>query len=223
MRQAMQEAQRRGALVSCNHPRTYGPPWEYIGVSDYSCIEVWNGPWPLFNWEALAFWEDQLRQGRRLVAVGGSDMHRLKPTNEAVARLGTPTTWIYCPETPTASALLNALRAGNCYISESPAGPRIHFCVNDVMMGGQTRRSDDAFVQVRVSGGKGTELVLHGAAAVRYRCPVATNDIWLDLRLDCSDEHYLWAQLRNPADADTPPEQIVVRAMTNPVYMVAAE
>jgi hypothetical protein len=219
MQGAMQEARRRGALVSCNHPRTYGPSWEFLAVSEYSCIEVWNGPWPLFNWEAQTFWENQLRQGRRLVAVGGSDMHRLKPTGEAVAQLGTPTTWIYCPGVPTAAALLNALSAGNCFISESPAGPRLYLCINDVWMGGQTPQSDDAFVQIRVSGGKGSELVLHGTSGTRYSCLIDRNDIWLDIHMDCSDERYLWAQLRDPGTTDNQP---IVHAMTNPVYFVAA-
>ena len=214
MRQAMHEAQRRGALVSCNHPRTYGPPWEFKEVTDYACIEVWNGPWPLFNQEALTYWEDQLRQGRRVIAVGGSDMHRLKAHNQEVARLATPTTWIYCPDVPTASALLRAMRAGNCFIAESSTGPQLHLRINDVLMGGQTKATPEAAVQVHVVGGAGARLVLRGASGERFTCLVEHDDSTIDLHLDCSTESYIWAQLCTPDVND----QGAIRAITNPVY-----
>ncbi len=78
MSSAIQEAVRRGFLVSCNHPRQYGPPWTFEDVEGFDCIEVWNGPWPLLNEECLAFWETKLREGKRFAAVGGSDNHFLK-------------------------------------------------------------------------------------------------------------------------------------------------
>ena len=121
MSQAIQEAVRRGFLVSCNHPRQYGPPWAFGEVEGFHCVEVWNGPWPLLNEECLAFWEAKLRNGKRFSAVGGSDNHFLK--REHHASLAVPTTYIYCEGDPSAAALLDGLRAGHAFVTESPDGP----------------------------------------------------------------------------------------------------
>jgi hypothetical protein len=75
MAEAIQEARARGYLTSCNHPRSYGPPWEFKEVTGWHCLEVWNGPWAVFNSESLAYYEERLNAGERLVAVGGSDAH----------------------------------------------------------------------------------------------------------------------------------------------------
>src|SRR5690606_23587317 len=53
MRRAIEFAIEGGALTSCNHPRPFGPPWEYEDVNLSHCIEVWNGPWRLMNNVAL--------------------------------------------------------------------------------------------------------------------------------------------------------------------------
>src|SRR5579859_4685067 len=68
----MQAAAASGALVSVNHPKPYGPPWEYPAALGYHAVEVWNGAWERLNHVALNWWEQQLRTGRRLVALGGS-------------------------------------------------------------------------------------------------------------------------------------------------------
>src|SRR5262249_32446797 len=66
---AMQAAAAAGALVSVNHPKPFGPPWDYPNAVGYHAIEVWNGGWRESNSAALAFWERQLNAGRRIVAV----------------------------------------------------------------------------------------------------------------------------------------------------------
>ncbi len=126
---AMREAAAAGGLVSINHPKPLGPPWEYGDARGYAAIEVWNGPWLALNSLALAFWEERLRRGERPVAVGGSDTHRLRgadPRALYTPRLGQPTVWVQTGGARTPAAILAALRAGRSFITASPAGPQLY-------------------------------------------------------------------------------------------------
>ena len=122
---AMQAAAASGALVSVNHPKPFGPAWEYSAASGYHAVEVWNGPWQALNSVALDWWEQQLRAGQRLVALGGSDTHHLTAANPR-SRLGHPTTWARVDADPSPAAILAALRAGHVFISRDPSGPQLY-------------------------------------------------------------------------------------------------
>jgi hypothetical protein len=212
MHDAMQEAIKRGYLVSCNHPRPYGPEWVFTEVEDYACVEVWNGPWELFNHEALRFWEARLREGKRRVAVGGSDAHFHK--REHIARIGQPTTWIYCPGEPSSAGLLAALRKGHAFISESPTGAQLHLSAGDAMMGDTIARPADGSlqVQVRVIDGAGLQLDLIGANGCLARELVQDNDQSFEFVVALENTSYIRAQLVKP-------ETEHVCALTNPIYV----
>lgn len=135
---AMRAAMDEGAFVTVNHPKPLGPEW---GYGDLPChaIEVWNGLWLRFNAVSLAWWDERLRRGERLVAVGGSDTHYLRradPDPRHAQALGTPTTWVRTtgdsdpsrPRRPesTAAFILGALRAGHAFVSASPRGPQLY-------------------------------------------------------------------------------------------------
>jgi hypothetical protein len=125
----MREAAASGAVVSVNHPKPLGPPWEYPGIDGYHAIEIWNGPWLRLNSVALAFWEERLRRGERVSAVGGSDTHQLKtpdPDPRHSPRLGAPTTWVDAGRRPTVASILAALREGRAFVSASPRGPQLY-------------------------------------------------------------------------------------------------
>lgn len=125
---AMAEAAAAGAFVSVNHPKPFGPPWEYGTVRSMHAIEVWNGEWARLNSVALSMWEARLRLGQRLVAVGGSDTHYLRSADPDArhATLGHPTTWVHAGQGAGADEILAAMRAGRTFISESPAGPQLY-------------------------------------------------------------------------------------------------
>lgn len=154
---AMTEAAEAGAFVSVNHPKPFGPPWEYDRVRSMHAVEVWNGPWARLNSFALGFWEARLRAGQRLVAVGGSDTHILRsrdPDPGHAQALGMPTTWVQAGPRADAAAILEAMRAGRTFVSASPAGPQLY-----LEPGGRG-------VEVTVLGGMGATLVVlgdHGA------------------------------------------------------------
>jgi hypothetical protein len=126
---AMRAAADSGAFVSVNHPKPFGPPWEYDTVGAADAIEVWNGPWAGLNSRSVAFWDELLRRGRRLIAVGGSDTHILRGEDRDprhAPALGTPTTWVDAGPDADAAAILAGLRAGRTFVSASPDGPQLY-------------------------------------------------------------------------------------------------
>ena len=150
---AMAAAMASGAFVSVNHPKPFGPPWEYPGVRSMHAIEVWNGPWARLNAHALSTWETRLRAGERLVAVGGSDTHVLRshdPDPRHAQALGMPTTWVEAGPDADAAAILDALRLGRTFVSASPAGPQLY-----LDRGGRG-------VGIEVRDGRGATLVVLG-------------------------------------------------------------
>ncbi|MEA2545270.1 MAG: hypothetical protein QOI09_543, partial [Chloroflexota bacterium] len=165
--EAMAAAVEAGAFVSVNHPKPFGPQWEYDrdAIRSMHAMEVWNGPWARLNSFALGSWEDRLRLGQRLVAIGGSDTHvlRSRDPDPRHAGLGTPTTWVEAGPGAGADAILEAMRAGRTFVSASPAGPQLY-----LEPGGRG-------VEVAVGGGAGATLVILGdkgaigAAAVNSR------------------------------------------------------
>jgi hypothetical protein len=162
----MREAVAAGAVVCVNHPKPLGPPWEYADVGGFHAVEVWNGPWVRLNTVALAFWEDRLRRGERIVAVGGSDTHYLKTTDpdpRHSPRLGAPTTWLNAGEKPTVASILAALREGRAFLSASPRGPQLYLGPDPARAGR---------VQVEARGASGCALVLSSDAGIFHNEPV---------------------------------------------------
>lgn len=175
MQAAVDAALEAGYLISCNHPKPFGPEWAYPNVTGFDCIEVWNGPWPAANEVALAYWDARLRNGERITAVGGSDCHFHK--SEHPAKMAQPTTFIYCEGAPSPAALLAGLRAGHAFISEAPDGPELRLSANGAMMGdaiqgtaasvaftARTRNADGKTLQVITAQGVVHQQVITGAA-----------------------------------------------------------
>jgi hypothetical protein len=151
VQRSMMAAVAAGAFVSVNHPKPFGPPWEYDDVTGFDAVEVWNGPWRGLNSVALRFWDERLRAGRRLVAVGGSDTHLLRsgdPDPRHSAALGTPTTWVQAGRDPDAVAILAGLRAGHTFVSASPSGPQLYIERGDRWLEVTTRDADDVALVV---------------------------------------------------------------------------
>ncbi|WP_028551271.1 CehA/McbA family metallohydrolase [Paenibacillus sp. UNC451MF] len=111
-------ARERGARIVLNHPHCDFCPWEWDFNVDFDWVEVWNGPWTDRNARALEWWQEQLVGGRRLTAVGGSDVHR----PDKYVKHAMPCTWVYA-ETKATQGILNAISKGHVCISYAPEGP----------------------------------------------------------------------------------------------------
>jgi hypothetical protein len=186
----MQAAAASGAVVSVNHPKPSGPPWQYPDATGFHAVEVWNGGWHEHNDVALAWWDSLLRAGRRVVAVGGSDTHHLQRP-EPADRLGVPTTWVYVDSSPTLAAILAALRNGHVFISHDVDGPQMYI----------ERES------VRVVDGAGATLTLVSSHGVGKQMNVPTDDWTTSFVM--SDAPNLRAELARGDE---------MLALTNPVW-----
>jgi hypothetical protein len=163
---SMRAAADAGAFVSVNHPKPFGPAWEYGTAGAAHAVEVWNGPWTGLNSVALAFWETRLRAGQRLIAVGGSDTHLLRsvdPDARHSPALGRPTTWVEAGPQADAAAILRGLRAGRTFVSASPAGPQVYL----------DRVADELAIEVR--GGQASALLVIGDRGVVDARPVESD------------------------------------------------
>lgn len=111
-------ARERGAKIVLNHTHCDNCPWEWDFDVDYDWVEIWNGPWREHNRRALSWWQEQLVTGRRLVAVGGSDVHR----PDSHVKHAMPCVWVWTDE-KTVESVLNGIAEGHVVITYSPDGP----------------------------------------------------------------------------------------------------
>ncbi len=110
-------ARERGAIFSINHPvdECDACDWKQPVPESTGAIEVWNGPsGPQEG--AIAFWDDLLRQGRRVTGVASSDWHR------PPAPIGAGSVRVLA-ESLTEHAILQAIAAGAVVMMRDPASP----------------------------------------------------------------------------------------------------
>lgn len=199
---AMQAAAASGALVSVNHPKPFGPAWEYPNALGFHAVEVWNGAWERLNQFSLAWWEQLLRRGRRVVALGGSDLHRLRtgdPDPRHARELASPTTWVHAHDRSPAG-VLEGLRAGRAFISRGPEGPQLYI-----------EPGHDG-VRVRVVDGRRAALMLVSDQGLEHATTVDRDD-WSTVFQRPASAMYVRAQLLD--------EHGQMLALSNAVYPTA--
>lgn len=222
MARVVDDVRAAGALISINHPKLGGPPWQFGGEERFDCLEVWQAPWFVFNDQSLALWDGLLRRGQRLTAVGGSDVHQEPPGDEVEGLSpGRPCTWVYAAGLGE-EAILAGIRAGRVFISASPHGPRLRLSadVDDdggygVGMGDRAPVPPGTHVRLRCEA--------EGAAGCRLRIRSLADDLELDVQGD--DFRHEWSIL---VEADThvraelwrtpEGENPAMQALSNPVY-----
>ncbi|MXY32836.1 MAG: PHP domain-containing protein [Boseongicola sp. SB0664_bin_43] len=158
----VREVRRQGAILSINHDKE-PLPWDY-DYPDMDCMEVFHGHWLTGNDGVLAKYDRFLADGRRVSLIGGSDYHQpAEQERPGPVGLGKPTTvlWLPCLDAP---AVVEALRSGHGYVTESPNGPHLAFTANGQPMGSTVTGSDDIALEVEVTGASGDRLVWVGEA-----------------------------------------------------------
>jgi hypothetical protein len=203
---AVTAARKDGGYVSKNHPRPYGPDWMYPEVTGFHAVEVWNGWWNALNTVSLRVWDDALRNGQKLTAVGGSDVHfpgqhgdadnPLSPT-----QLGRPTIWIQTKRPLSPKSIIDAIKAGTSFISDSPDGPQIYL----------SREND--LITARIVGGKGTALDIIGANGIIATEAITDDDQSWSFALNIlgKGQPYVRAQIHT--------EYGGLRAVSNPIWL----
>ncbi|PZE21572.1 CehA/McbA family metallohydrolase [Paenibacillus xerothermodurans] len=148
-------ARQRGAKIVLNHPHCDHCPWEWDFQVEHDWVEVWNGPWKARNARTLAWWQHQLESGRRMVAVGGSDVHR----EGEYVRHAVPCTWVLA-SAKTSDDILRGIAQGRVFITYSPEGPFVEFTCGCYQMGDMVPASEaDKRVFLRCADLKPGDLV----------------------------------------------------------------
>jgi len=226
MAQMRDDVRARGALFSVNHPKDGGPPWEFGDLLSPDCIEVWGAPWITSNYQALALWDAQLRQGRRITAVGGSDKHQGPFSGElGWYEVGTPCTWVFAEELSVAG-ILAGIQAGHVFISEAPAGPVTELTAEAegrrAMMGDQLRVSCGARLSLRcqVRGGAGALLRLVSPGETR-QVSVVGDDFAHEVQVLATGDGFWRAEVIEPPEVplNEEPAALMARALSNPIYL----
>ncbi len=223
----VEQARRGGALVSINHPKYDGPDWELGQDLDVDCVEVWQAPWFVSNYESLAFWERMLNAGQRVVGVGGSDCHVApSPAQQSLPYLAQPTTWVWA-EALSVRGILDGIRAGHVHISSAPAGPRLRFTAE---ARGQTAMAGDALrpaagdtlrFRVGAQGGDGLwlRIIANGREVARWI--VKGDDFSAEWETPAMGDAWYRLDLLNPLEPEEEgdPSAVLMEAMTNPIYV----
>lgn len=121
-----------GATVSLNHPFCSKCGFRFDIDDVYcDCVELWNTVQHTDNMINRDWWVAQLLSGRHVSAIGGSDYHRNYAGLDILAH---PTTFVYAEEC-TADAILEAMREGRCFVTNSPASTRLELSCGGASIG----------------------------------------------------------------------------------------
>lgn len=159
VRRRLNEARAQGAFVSISHPfddSCKGCAWGWGLDLPLDAVEVWNGPWRPCNQAALAWWQQELAQGRRLPAIGGSDRHAPHP----FVRYGMPTNWVLAAA-PTTDGVLAALRSGHVALSVEPEGPLLDLRCGPFVQGDLVPAGGPDRLELRAAVREGDRLRLY--------------------------------------------------------------
>ncbi|HHT83237.1 MAG: CehA/McbA family metallohydrolase [Christensenellales bacterium] len=233
-KQRNRQAKERGAIQVLNHPMCSLCPWlfEFEGII-YDAVEVWNGPMRKDNLKAVKWWDDQLKQGRRLPAIGGSDYHRDFYITDLLA---SPTLCVYA-DCNSQDAILKAIKEGACVLKNSPSSTMIDMRVGEAYVGQQVEFKEGLQVKISVSGmKKGHKLkVIDGGGCFHEFTAPRRGDFNISVPLRqkgyvrCEIEYNknlfqkllhkigLFFFLRKEAYEKVPP---LLYAITNPIYLV---
>lgn len=229
VRQVFLWAGGRGGLVSINHPKPGGPPWEFGYDLPFTCMEVWHG-YPHYNHIPLQVWEGLLQAGRQIAAVGGSDVHLLPlpAARTFPLQLGRPTTYVWVEER-SIEGVLNGIRLGRVAISCNVDGPRINLRVYahhaQAAMGGSivTPPGSRLTVEVDVSGGEGGILdIVHQGHAIES-VPIHSETLTYTTDLWVEGPGYVRAQVRAQENDPRVWSSLPLLALTNPVYILMTQ
>lgn len=153
------QAKNAGAVISVNHPFCKKCGW-HLPLEGFplDCVEVWNAPMHIDNMTNIRWWHNQLLQGRRISAIGGSDYH----TDYYVTNLlATPTTICYA-NSNTQEDILDALKNGNSFITQGANKTMLYLACGDAFVGETVQWSKGIKVHVKAEKiKKGHRLVVY--------------------------------------------------------------
>lgn len=232
IQQFLATAREMGAFVSAAHPLGLHLSWQFLADGDLDpaartdALEVWTGPFQPDDEAALLAWDDRLRRGWRVWANGGSDLHGVANTNGFHA--GTPTTVVYA-DALSRSAIVEALRAGRCFVTRRPDGVEAYLRAEGPggqrqVVGGTIHGSslDRVDVEVLVRRAAGMRCVLIRDGAVVSVTPITSDEQRVTASMSIGAGGYVRAEVRGAPEVD-PANPLAGRtdmeAFTNPILL----
>ena len=142
------QAKAKGAVICMNHPLCSNCTWRWPREPEkVDCVEVWNSPQHTDNMLCTVWWQEQLKLGKKIPAVGGSDYHRDYVVTDF---LDNPTTYVYAEEC-TQEAILNAIKAGHCTIAPHVGKTMIEIKCGDAIIGDTVKLTESTKITVSVT------------------------------------------------------------------------
>jgi len=128
----IEKCRRAGAAICLNHPFCSQCGFT-IDINDLycDCIEVWNTIQHTDNMTNRDWWVSKLLNGEKCAAVGGSDYHKNYAGLDILAH---PTTYVLAEEN-TPKAILEAMKNGHCFVTNSPNSTEIYLTCGDADVG----------------------------------------------------------------------------------------
>ena len=225
-----------GALFSPNHDKPV-IPFDY-DVPAIDCMEVWQSHWLAGNFISLAKYQARLARGERVTAIGASDFHQpqIEPAGNPFT-LARPCTFLWLEEL-SVDGVLDAMRKGRSFVTESPNGPRLTIQAGDTPLGGSVD-ADRIELTVAVTGAQGDEIALIDVSGVFRTIEIESNNfqttvaverpsLFVRAELIAKASHAIIVQdlLDYLGDArpghsqwDDAPNHPIRRALTSPIYI----
>ena len=214
----IQGVHERGGLVVINHPKSLYIPHRWPATPyDADGIELNFLPFMLPD-SVIDWWQKNLRVGRYLFLLGGSDFH---VGNEWGGPFqSTSLVWV---KEPTQEALLEALREGRLQVLRSPSSPQIYltmmtekesFQVGDRVVGLGPLQS--VFLEIHVVGNKAENLEGITVHLFNREGEIASAQItdqafsWTGHFTPQHPRDFLWATVEKDSELQT---------LLNPIYI----
>jgi PHP domain len=214
LRSIIDAAHAQGAVVSASHPTISGMGWGFGYDLPLDCLEVWHGRAGTLNLDTLDIWERLLADGRRVVAVGGSDVHIGKPGS---ALPGEPTTWIRVSSLNRAD-VLDALRGGRVVVT-APNGSWLELEAGDgaTQWGvGDIAPAKPVRIRASIERGTGCGLRLLSALGELAAVTVDRTPFGFEFDLDLRRHRFVRAELEQPPGPTRAAFPLAV--LTNPIW-----
>ena len=142
------KTKEKGTLVCLNHPFCSQCGFTTtIDNYDADCVEVWNTIQHSDNAKNMKWWHGQLLKGRRIPAVGGSDYHKDEVGLPIIAM---PTTVIYS-KTNEEKDVLDALKSGRSYITNSPNSSEMYLTIGKANVGDEVELNNMEWGEIKVT------------------------------------------------------------------------
>ncbi len=143
----IKKCKKAGATVCLNHPFCSQCGFK-INIDDLycDCVEVWNTIQHTDNMINRDWWVSKLLSGHKIAAVGGSDYHKNYAGLDILAH---PTTFVLA-ENNTPSAILEAMRKGRCFITNSPNSTEIYMTCGDAQLGDTVKFEKGTNVNIEI-------------------------------------------------------------------------